>query len=172
MKTIWKFLKENRKELVIGFILALLAIIFLQKFFIIGTIPSESMDPTLQVSDKVYLKTNYTEVERGRIYSFKKDNTYLIKRCIGVAGDHIVIKGDDVYLNDEKLNERYVSSKIKKDKIIDIDLVVPENKVFFLGDNREVSFDARLWDDKFVDVEDILGEATKIVFPFSRISDL
>ena len=172
MKRIKGFLKENKKELFIGFIISLLAIIFLQKFFIIGTIPSESMDSTLKVRDKVYLKTNYTSIERGKIYSFKKDGSYLIKRCIGIAGDHIVIKGDDVYLNGEILNEEYVSSSNYEYKVVNIDLVVPENKVFFLGDNRAVSYDARYWEDKFVDEDDILGEATKIIFPFSRISDL
>lgn len=166
------FLKNNIKEFIIGLFIALALITIIQKFFIIGTIPSESMVPTLEISDKVYIRTNFTSIERGHIYTFKKDNSYLIKRCIGIGGDHIKIKDNDVYLNGEKINEEYVSSEIKEGESIDLELTVPENKLFFLGDNREVSYDARYWDEKFIDRKDVLGEATKILFPFSRISNL
>lgn len=167
-----EFLKKYIKEIIIGLFIGLILILIIQRFFIVATIPSESMETTLMVGDKVYIKTNISEIERGKIYTFKKDGEYLIKRAIGIEGDHIQIKGNDIYINGEKLQEDYVSSSITEDKIIDLDIMVPENKVFFLGDNRAVSADARYWKDKFIDEKDIIGLATKIIFPFDRIGDL
>lgn len=171
-KSMFKFLKKYIKEIVSGLFIGLILILIVQRFFIIATIPSESMQTTLMVGDKVYIKTNIDEVERGRIYTFKKDGEYMIKRAVGIEGDHIQVKGNDVYLNGDKLEEDYVSSSISEDTIIDMDFIVPEDKVFFLGDNREVSADGRYWKDKFVDKKDIIGLATKILFPFDRIEKL
>lgn len=166
------FLKKYYKDIILGLVIGLILIVIVQKFFIVATIPSESMQTTLMVGDKVYIKTNIDEVERGKIYTFTKDGEYLIKRCIGIEGDHIQIKGNDVYLNGEKLEEEYVSSEILKDEVIDMDFIIPDNKLFFLGDNRMVSYDARYWKDKFVDEDNVIGLATKILFPFKRIGDL
>lgn len=168
----FKILKIYGKEIVIGLVISFLLISVMQKFFVIATIPSESMETTLMVGDKVYVKNNIDTVERGKIYTFYKDKEFMIKRCIGIEGDHIKIKDNDVYLNGEKLVEDYVSSKIEENEIIDMEFTVPENKVFFLGDNRGVSYDGRYWPDKFVDEEDIRGLATKIIYPFKRIQDL
>ena len=61
------------------------------------------MQTTLMVNDKVYIKTNITHIERGKIYTFIKDGSYMIKRCIGVEGDHIKINDNDVYLNQSSI---------------------------------------------------------------------
>ena len=159
------------KEVILGTILGLVLITLMQKFIVIATIPSISMQPTLMVGDKVILIREYGEVERGKIYTFKKDDEYLIKRCIAVGGDKVDIKDNDVYINDIKLNEEYVKFG-NIDKTYDISYIIPENKIFFLGDNRGSSFDAREWDNPFIDKEDIIGEAKAIMYPFSRIGTL
>ncbi len=130
------------------------------------------MQTTLIVNDKVYIKTNITHIERGKIYTFIKDGSYMIKRCIGVEGDHIKINDNDVYLNGELLEEEYVSSNILDSEHINIDIIVPDGKLFFLGDNRLCSYDARYWEDPFVEESDVIGLATKIIFPFKRIKNL
>ena len=167
-----KFLKNYFKEIGIGLMIGLILIILLQKLFLIATIPSESMETTLLVGDKVYIKTNYKNIERGKIYTFVNDNSYMIKRCIGIPGDHIKVINDDVYLNGEKLEESYVSSKNKEDKIINMDFIVPEGKLFFLGDNRRVSNDARYWNNTFIDEDDVIGLATRVIYPFNRAGSL
>lgn len=167
-----RILKKYYKDIILGLFIGFILILIAQKFFVIATIPSESMQTTLMVGDKVYIKTNIKDIERGKIYTFTKDGEYLIKRCIGIEGDHIQIKGNDVYLNGEKLEEDYVSSEILEDEVIDMDFIVPKDKLFFLGDNRMVSYDGRYWREKFVDEDYVIGLATKIIFPFSRMDDL
>lgn len=167
-----KLIKKYYKEIFVGLLIGIILLNIIQRFFIIATIPSESMQTTLMVSDKVYIKTNIKDIERGKIYTFIKDDTYLIKRCIGIGGDHIQIKDNEVYLNGELLKESYVSSNILDSDHFDLDIIVPEGTLFFLGDNRMLSYDARFWDDKFVNEEDVIGLATKIIYPFNRIKSL
>lgn len=168
-----KFLSNNKKEIILGSVVALVLVIFLQKLFIIATIPSESMENLITKGDKVFVKTYDLQINRDKIYTFTKDNSYLIKRCIGLGGDHIQVKGDKVYRNGTLLKEDYVSSTVSEsDKSIDIDVVVPEGKLFFLGDNRKVSYDSRFWEDKFVPEENVIGEATYIIYPFSRLGEI
>lgn len=159
---------KYKKEILIGIILSLIIITFTERFFLIVNIPSESMQNTLMVGDRVYVSKDF-DIERGKIYVFNKDIT-MIKRCVAIAGDHVVIKNDSVEVNGVKVEEKYVSSKCT-DEII-LDAIVPEKSVFFLGDNRGESFDARYWDEKFIPVEDILGEARYIIYPIKRIGEI
>lgn len=165
---------DGYREIFLGLLIASFLMCILSKYFLIVNIPSESMDTTLLVGDRVYVNTNIEkeDIQRGKIYTFHHDGTYYIKRCIGLEGDHIVIKDNEVYRNDELLEEDYVSSLIDKKESFDLDLVVPEGKVFFLGDNRKVSYDSRYWEDKFVNIKDIEGMATRIIFPFNRAGSL
>lgn len=68
-----------------------------------------------------------------------------IKRVIGVAGDHVLIKDGKVYVNDNKLSEVYlngVETPITGDYY---DIVVPEDCIFVMGDNRGGSTDSRVF---------------------------
>ena len=67
------------------------------------------------------------------------DKISLIKRVIGVPGDHIQIIDGSVYVN----GESYISSELSSESIILIEFTVPEGFYFMMGDNRERSSDCR-----------------------------
>ena len=131
------------------------------------------MYPTLKVKDQLFVTKMYSRdsIQRGDILVFFSDefNELLIKRVIGLPGDDIVVKASgEVLVNGEVLEETYV---VQKDEtaIFDLEFKVPEDKYFFLGDNRANSLDSRYWSEPYIDFEDIRGEARIIIYPFNRI---
>lgn len=85
----------------------------------------------------------------------------IIKRIIGIGGDVILIKDGKVFLNNEELDETY----LPKDTITEapglrdgFPFIVPKDSYFFLGDNREISFDSRFWDNPFIKRKFIRGK--------------
>ena len=150
-------------------IVALVIAILINKFVLFKVyIPSESMVPTLNVEDQLFVTRiyNYDKIKRGDIlvfYSEEFDDTY-IKRVIGLPGDEVSIENGVVYVNNVKLEEDYVKNV---DTTFTKSYTVPEGKYFFLGDNRPVSKDSRMWDNPFVDQKDIKAKAQLKVYPFS-----
>lgn len=76
-------------------------------------------------------------------YVLETSKTSYIKRVIGVEGDHIKIENGKVYRNGSILQEDYVPSGTVTDGKTYSDVIVPENCVFVMGDNREHSTDSR-----------------------------
>lgn len=68
-----------------------------------------------------------------------------IKRVIALPGEHIQIQDGKVYINEKELDEPYLQDNVITDSYggIFTDLVVPENCVFVMGDNRANSVDSR-----------------------------
>ena len=89
-----------------------------------------------------------------------------IKRVIGLPGDQVRVENGTVYVNDQPLYEPYISAPPTYSGIWE----VPEGEFFVLGDNRNNSSDSHMWG--FVPIEDIVGRALLIYWPFSEITIL
>lgn len=137
-------------------------------------IPSESMEPTLEVGDRILVnKLSYRlhDVHRGDVVVFERppnapqtDESVhdLIKRVIAVPGDTIEARDDGrVYLNGKVLDEPYLSAGTRTNDLVL--RTVPEGHLFVMGDNRDRSFDSRRFG--FVDEDLVVGRAFVIIFP-------
>lgn len=76
-------------------------------------------------------------------YSLEITKKSYIKRVIGIAGDHIKIEDNTVYVNGNVLNETYLKSDIVTESDVFYDFIVPEGYFFAMGDNRTKSTDCR-----------------------------
>lgn len=76
-------------------------------------------------------------------YVLETNKTSYIKRIIGMEGDHIKIENGKVYRNGEELKETYLQQGMFTGNKIYSDIIVPENCVFVMGDNRTHSTDSR-----------------------------
>ncbi len=97
-------------------------------------------------------------------------NTRYVKRVIGLPGDIIDIKDDGtVYINGEKENKAYVKG-LTPPGSMKYPLVVPENQLFVMGDNRAVSKDSR----KFgcINILSVEGKASFILWPLSKVGSM
>lgn len=182
-------------------------------------IPSTSMEQTLQINDRVVVE-KLTRLHRGEVVVFRDPggwlngpaapergrvgrvlefvgvlpNTgtdHLIKRVVGVAGDHVVCCDSDgrITVNDVALDETsYLDTPRGGDRaapsLIPFDVVVPRATIFVLGDNREHSRDSRchLHDvaaagtpegsNAFVSEDFVVGRAVAVLWPVARAHKL
>jgi signal peptidase I len=140
-------------------------------------IPSRSMVPTLKVHDLLIIDKMILpeELERGDIVVFRpppESRLYkkiLIKRLIGLPGDRIEIRKGKLYRNGKAIKENYIKEPMRYRLH---ELIVPENKYFFLGDNRNISNDSHAWSNPFVDAESIIGKAIFRIYPFDSIREM
>jgi signal peptidase I len=167
--------KENIRTIVIAVVLA-----FLLRTFIIEPryIPSGSMEPTLQVNDRIIVeKVSYLlhPPHRGEIIVFyppkspviEDSSKAYIKRVIGLPGDRIAIHDGRVFVNDQPLEEAYIAEPpnyyLPRHPLTE-SIRVPMGSYWVMGDNRNNSNDSHVWG--FLPQSNIIGRAYFRFFPF------
>ena len=124
-----------------------------------------SMRPTLEDGEFVLVsKLTYMfgDFERGDIivFHFPLDpSEELVKRIIGLPGDNILVKDQQVYVNGQLLDEPYINQA----PLYSGSWTVPEGHLFVLGDNRNNSNDSKDWD--MLPQGNVVGKAVLIYWP-------
>jgi signal peptidase I len=135
-------------------------------------IPTESMVPTLEVGDRVFVNKfvyRFAGPERGDVVVFKSvedGEEELIKRVVGVPGDEVMVRNGVLFVNDQRWEESYVNGELRDGSFFG-PMTVPEGKVFVMGDNRGNSRDSRFFGP--VSMENIEGKAFVIFWPPSHV---
>lgn len=167
-------LTENRQptELVVREIIETLLLTFFIFWLVNGLIgryriDGSSMNPTL-IDGEYLIINNVTylldEPQRGEIIVFEhpRNDLNLIKRVIGLPGDHVEINSGTVWVNDTPLSEPYIAAPPNYSGSWD----VPEGQFFVLGDNRNNSSDSHSWG--YLPRDNILGKAAFVYWPPSE----
>ena len=208
-QVIFPHLLDTLRSFLSVIVVALFVLTFIVQPF---RIPSESMERTLLVGD--FLLVNkmadsppsplwfwalpYGKVGRGDIIVFHfppQPGEHLVKRVIGIPGDHIKLVNGIVYVNGIRQSEPYAVYRGSypdnfrdqfptgaytdpgvdarwwlqvRHNMQDGELIVPANHYFVLGDNRNNSRDSRYWG--FVPRENIVGRPFVIYFSIRGIS--
>lgn len=130
---------------------------------------SMNMAPTIEAGDFIATDTRDHVLgatpERKNIITFlypKDPSIVYVKRVLGLPGEKISIKNGVLHINDTPIIESYVSqsSKAKKYSQNMPEVVIPNNHIFVLGDNRDNSNDSRFWGT--LPIENITGKVTLI----------
>lgn len=159
-------------------------------------VPSSSMENLISPGDRLFgnrLTYKFSDPERFDVVIFKypvdEEENY-IKRIIGLPGETVTIENAKIYINDEEtpLKENYLPEEwlVENDGYV---FEVPEDCYLMLGDNRNVSLDARYWAEEaysggladsvedgeeftYVSRDKILGKAMFTYWPhFQLLSD-
>jgi signal peptidase I len=179
--------KPRRRALIEWTAIIVIAVVvsFLMRTFAFQTfyIPSGSMEPTLQIGDRIIvnkLSVTFGTINVGDIVVFKappaencgEPVTDLVKRVIGTPGDSLKSKGNTIYLENvsqhvpwHALQEKWTHTEPLGQPITPITLKT--NQYFMMGDNHSDSCDSRMWGT--VPRSDIIGKAFVRIWPLSRI---
>ena len=153
--------------------------------FRIVTVSGTSMDPNLHNADRLIISSWNYEPQQFDVVVLKRTvglDEPIIKRVIATEGQRVYINYDEgaVYVDGEKLDETSYLGDLQTLKpahdgqnllmeFPEEGLVVPENHIFVLGDNRNVSLDSRYQAVGMVDERYILGKALFVIYPFNHI---
>jgi signal peptidase I len=167
-------MKQLIRDIIIVILVAVCIVTLVKPIIVKKT----SMEPTLYENDYLIIsKQAYTvfgEPKRGDIVVFPHNTDGVkelyIKRIIGLPGDKITITNGVVIINGEPLNETYTKDGTTPGDVKDF--VVPEGRVYVMGDNRIVSVDSRSDEVGCVAIKKITGKAIIRVFPFSKFGSL
>ena len=163
------FLRTLRNTAFTLVVVAALAILVAVLLMPILRIYGSSMSGTVDNGDLVAsIKTS--DMKTGDVIAFYYNNNILVKRVIAVSGDFVDIDEEgNVYVNQTLLNEPYLSSKAFGETNIELPYQVPEDRIFVMGDNREVSIDSRNTAVGCVSDEQVVGKIVFRVWPLSGI---
>ena len=152
----------------------IIVIALLIKFFIFSPVRvnGTSMTPTLNDGDIMILNeigSHLNGVERFDIVVAKIDGEKLIKRVIGLPGEKIEYRDNNLYIDDKLVVENFKHGDTNDFSISELGSdVIPENYYFLVGDNRNNSKDSRMVG--FIHKSKIMGKTSLIIYPFDRIS--
>lgn len=150
--------------LVVAAVAVLVAVLLLPVLQIVGN----SMADTLEDGD-IVVAVRGSHYERGDVVAFYYNNSILIKRVIGTAGDWIDLDPDgNVYLNGSPLDEPYLKEKAFGECDIELPYQVPDGKCFLMGDHRATSIDSRNTTVGCVGEDMVVGRLYWRVWPLSE----
>lgn len=157
------FIKEY-----VPYIIVLILVILVKKYIVTPVkVNGNSMNNTLKNGDIMILNIigyRFNDIKRFDIVVVDDGDEYLIKRVIGLPGEEIEYKDEQLYVNGKAIKDSY-----GKGKTNDFKTSVPKNSYYVMGDNREHSLDSRFFDS--FPRNKIIGKTGLTIFPFSRIGN-
>ncbi len=171
-------------EWVKALMLALVFAFVVRIYFISPVIvEGPSMQPTLYNQDQMIVnKFIYKLIDPSRfdiVIFHASEQKDFIKRVIGLPGEHVAIRDNQLYINDEEVEQPFLEGTFETTlfpKLVnDFTLeelpgsyeVIPEGFILVLGDNRSNSTDSRIIG--LIDIDEIVGKASIIYWPIDRL---
>jgi len=165
----WLF--DWAETIVVALVLALIIrAFFLQVFWI----PSGSMEPTLDINDRIVVNkvpyhfrlprrlevVVFRQVQPEGFTGEKKD---LIKRLVGLPGETLEVKNGVIFINGSPIQEKHTGNQ---DFANFGPVTIPPDSFFVMGDNRPESADSRYWG--FLPKKNLIGPAFLRIWPLFK----
>lgn len=156
----------------IPYLIIVIVVVLIRSFLVTpAVVDGDSMLPNLQDNNVIILnKLDYklNEIKRFDIVVINYNGEKLIKRIIGLPGEHVEYRKEKLYIDGNLNEENFKHSKTDDFKLESIGfLTIPGDKYFVVGDNRLVSNDSR--NIGLIDKENILGSVDVRILPITKL---
>lgn len=164
-------LKKIFKEL-LPYIIIVIVVVLIRTFIVTPVqVVGTSMVPTLSDKQILVLKKYDKKFDRFDIVVFDYNDSTLIKRVIGLPGEHVEYKDNKLYINGKKVDEDFIDDTTNDFDLSEIDYkIIPEGYYFVMGDNRNNSTDSRFIG--LIKEDQIKGSSTFSLFPFKTFGKI
>lgn len=158
------------------YVVIILIVVLIRTFIVTPVIVSgDSMVPNLKNGELLLVRKigyNSEAIERFDIVVLKNNDEEIIKRIIGLPGEHISYKNNNLYVNDKLIEESYTFRNTVDFNLEEICTCnsIPEGKYLVLGDNRPISKDSRKIG--LIDEKEIIGKASIRIWPITQIGNI
>lgn len=156
-----------------------IVVICLTFVFRLVDVEGTSMNDTLETHDKVIVTNLCYTPHNNDIVVISHGAEYqkpIIKRVIAIEGQTIKLdyENDKIIVDGIEIPEPYIKGTTFSGNFGNstIPEVIPEGKIFVMGDNRQVSLDSRSTEIGLIDVDDVIGKAQFVAFPFNHFGYL
>lgn len=167
-----EFFKDTIKYIILIIVVLLLALYVVSLQQVVGP----SMQPNFNSNDVVILDKigyRFKSVDRGDVVSvYYADTKYLIKRVIGLPGENIEYRNNDLYINGVLTEENYLPEDIVTENFSLSSLgysSIPNDYYLVIGDNREDSLDSRDPKVGLIPKKNIIGQVRLRIWPLNKI---
>lgn len=152
----------------LSYVIVIIIVLLIKKFVVSPIkVNGESMMTTLHDKDIMILNIigyKINGADRFDIVVVDTPNEYIIKRVIGLPGETVEYKDNQLYINGEKVEDNHGSQVTN-----DFKVKLGKDEYYVLGDNRTNSIDSRIYGA--FNKNKILGKTKLIVFPFKRFGN-
>lgn len=163
-------MKKIIKELYPYVVIVIIVVLFRTFIATPVRVDGDSMKDTLHDGDILILSKLTKNYNRFDVVVINYNNTKLVKRIIGMPGENIEYKDNELYINGSKFDDIETSrtSNFSLEELYAIEKI-PNNYYFVMGDNRGNSLDSRDYRVGLIKEEDIVGKTVFRLFPFNKI---
>lgn len=168
-------MSRKTKELIkkiYPYIIVVIVVVLIRCFIVTpAVVDGQSMEDTLYNNNVVILnKLDYklNDIKRFDVVVLKYNGEKLIKRVIGLPGEHVEYKDGNLYIDGFLIEDTYGKTGTDDFKLETLGyLNIPGDMYFVVGDNRSNSADSRILG--LIKKEDILGSVSYRIFPLTKI---
>lgn len=167
MEKIKNILKEY-----LPYIIILIVIIFIRTFIVtLVRVDGSSMENTLHNGEILVLNKLDKNFERFDIVVIKYNNERLVKRIIGLPGEQVRYRNNQLFIDGKKIKEKFIDEETANFNIMELGYNrIPKGYYFVVGDNRDNSLDSRYIG--LIKKEQIQGTTKIRLFPFHKIGKI
>ena len=166
-------MKKFIKELYPYVVIVVVVVLFRSFIATPVRVDGDSMKDTLHNNDILILNKLDKSYKRFDVVVIDYNNSKLVKRIIGLPGENIIYKDNELYIDDKKIEDVAISRTydFTLKELYDIKKI-PEGYYFVMGDNRGNSLDSRDYRVGLIKKENIVGTTIFRLYPFNKIGTI